>query len=103
MDVGDLGAPAVPVTYHGRSQADFDPELWREWIDRGVAANRRGAWLVPQVAGKPTSLMVGFQSVTHPFAHHKAYQDIAHLPLAERVARLRTTRDAAGPSSVSRR
>jgi N-acyl-D-aspartate/D-glutamate deacylase len=79
----------VPVTY-GVLQADFAPELWREWIDRGVAANRRGAWLVPQVAGKPTSLMVGFQSTTHPFAHHRAYQAIADLPLAERVARLRT-------------
>ena len=79
----------VPVTYQVL-QADFAPDLWREWIDRGVAANRRGAWLVPQVAGKPTSLMVGFQSVTHPFAHHRAYQEIADLPLAERVARLRT-------------
>jgi N-acyl-D-aspartate/D-glutamate deacylase len=79
----------VPVTYQVL-QADFNPELWREWIDRGVAANRRGAWLVPQVAGKPTSLMVGFQSVTHPFAHHRAYQAIADLPLDERVARLRT-------------
>jgi len=79
----------VPVTYQVL-QADFNPELWREWINRGVAANRRGAWLVPQVAGKPTSLMVGFQSVTHPFAHHRAYQEIAHLPLDERVAKLRT-------------
>jgi N-acyl-D-aspartate/D-glutamate deacylase len=78
----------VPVTYQVL-QADFAPDLWREWIDRGVAANRRGAWLVPQVAGKPTSLMVGFQSTTHPFAHHRAYQEIAHLPLDERVARLR--------------
>jgi len=79
----------VPVTYQVL-QADFAPDLWREWIDRGVAANRRGAWLVPQVAGKPTSLMVRFQSVTHPFAHHRAYQEIAGLPLSERVARLRT-------------
>jgi N-acyl-D-amino-acid deacylase len=79
----------VPVTYQVL-QADFNPELWREWIDRGVAANRRGAWLVPQVAGKPTSLMVGFQSVTHPFAHHRAYRAIADLPLDERVARLRS-------------
>ena len=79
----------VPVTY-GVLQADFAPELWREWIDRGVAANRRGGWLVPQVAGKPTSIMVGFQSTTHPFAHHAAYQAIAHLPLPERVVALRT-------------
>jgi N-acyl-D-aspartate/D-glutamate deacylase len=78
----------VPVTYQVL-QADFAPDLWREWIDRGVAANRRGAWLVPQVAGKPTSLMVGFQSATHPFSHHRTYQEIAHLPLPERVARLR--------------
>ena len=79
----------VPVTY-GVLQADFAPELWREWINRGVAANRRGGWLVPQVAGKPTSIMVGFQSTTHPFAHHAAYQAIAHLPLPERMVALRT-------------
>jgi N-acyl-D-amino-acid deacylase len=66
----------VPVTYQVL-QADFAPDLWREWIDRGVAANRQGAWLVPQVAGKPTSLMVGFESATHPFSHHRAYQEIA--------------------------
>jgi len=79
----------VPVTYQVL-QPDFAPDLWREWIDRGVAANRKGAWLVPQVAGKPTSLMFGFESATHPFSHHRAYQDLAGLPLAERVARLRT-------------
>jgi N-acyl-D-aspartate/D-glutamate deacylase len=33
--------------------------------------------------------MVGFQSATHPFSHHQTYQEIAHLPLPERVARLR--------------
>jgi len=79
----------VPVTYQVL-QPDFAPDLWREWVDRGVAANRQGAWLVPQVAGKPTSLMVGFESKTHPFSHHRAYAEIASLPLAERVARLRT-------------
>jgi N-acyl-D-aspartate/D-glutamate deacylase len=42
------------------------------------------------VAGKPTSIMVGFQSTTHPFAHHRAYEEIAHLALEERVARLRS-------------
>jgi N-acyl-D-amino-acid deacylase len=79
----------VPVTYQVL-QPDFAPDLWREWINRGVAANRKGAWLVPQVAGKPTSLMVGFESATHPFSHHRAYQALKGLPLAEQVARLRT-------------
>jgi N-acyl-D-aspartate/D-glutamate deacylase len=79
----------IPVTYQVL-QADFAPDLWRQWIDRGVASNRRGAWLVPQVAGKPTSLMVGFESNAHPFGHHEAYQEIAELQLPERVALLRT-------------
>jgi N-acyl-D-amino-acid deacylase len=77
----------VPVTYQVL-QADFAPELWREWINRGVAANRQGAWLVPQVAGKPTSVMVGFQSATHPFSHHKTFQALKGLPFAEMVAKL---------------
>jgi N-acyl-D-amino-acid deacylase len=77
----------VPVTYQVL-QADFAPELWREWVNRGVAANRQGAWLVPQVAGKPTSVMVGFQSATHPFSHHKTFQALKGLPFAEMVTKL---------------
>jgi N-acyl-D-aspartate/D-glutamate deacylase len=79
----------IPVTYLVL-QNDFAPDVWRDWIDRGLAANRQGAWLVPQVPGKPASVMVGFQSNYHPFAGRQAYKAIADLPLAERVARLRT-------------
>jgi N-acyl-D-aspartate/D-glutamate deacylase len=79
----------IPVTYQVL-QADFSPELWREWIARGLAANRAGAWLVPQVAGKPASVLVGFESTYHPFARHRAYLAIAELPLDERVAKLRS-------------
>jgi N-acyl-D-aspartate/D-glutamate deacylase len=80
---------SIPVTYQVL-QADFAPDLWREWINRGLAANRRGAWLVPQVAGKPASVLVGFESTYHPFASNPAYQAIAHLPFEERIAKLRT-------------
>ncbi len=79
----------VPVTYQVL-QADFAPDLWRDWIGRGLEANRNGAWLVPQVAGKPASLLIGFESTFHPFVHHQAYRAIADLPLDERVAKLRT-------------
>ncbi len=80
----------VPVTYQVL-QADFAPDLWREWIGRGLAANRRGAWLVPQVAGKPASVLVGFESTFHPFVENSAYQAIAELPFEERVAKLGTS------------
>jgi N-acyl-D-amino-acid deacylase len=79
----------VPVTYQ-TLQAEFAPDLWRDWIARGLAANRDGGWLVPQVAGKPASMMVGFDSSYHPFVRHAAYRAVADLPFEERVARLRT-------------
>jgi N-acyl-D-amino-acid deacylase len=77
----------VPVTYQVL-QADFAPDLWRDWIDEGLRANRDGAWLVPQVAGKPASVLVGFESSFHPFVGHAAYQPLVDLPVAERLARL---------------
>lgn len=78
-----------PLTYQVL-QADFMPDQWRQWIARGLEANRKGAWLVPQVAGKPASLLIGLQSTYHPFSDYPAYQAIENLPLAERVARMRT-------------
>jgi N-acyl-D-aspartate/D-glutamate deacylase len=85
----------IPVTYQVL-QADFAPDMWRDWIGRGLEANRGGAWLVPQVAGKPASVLVGFESTYHPFVRHAAYRAIADLPFDERIAKLRTSevRDA---------
>ena len=71
-------------------QNDFTPEAWRELLERSDAANADGAWIVPQVAGRPACALFGWESTIHPFVTHESYQAIAHLPLAERVARLRT-------------
>jgi N-acyl-D-aspartate/D-glutamate deacylase len=79
----------VPVTFQ-TLQTDLAPDLWRSWIDGALAANRAGAWLVPQVAGKPASVLVGFESNYHPFIDHAAYRAIADLPVDERIAALRT-------------
>jgi N-acyl-D-aspartate/D-glutamate deacylase len=78
----------VPVTFQ-TLQTDLAPDLWRSWIDGALAHNRRGAWLVPQVAGKPASVLVGFESNYHPFIGHRAYRAVADLPLDDRLARLR--------------
>ena len=79
----------VPVTYQVL-QPDFAPDLWREWIGAGLAANREGAWLVPQVAGKPTSILVGFESTFHPFVRHASYRALDGLSFKDKVAQLRT-------------
>ncbi len=82
-------ANRVPLTYMV-IDVPFAPDVWRSNIDRGLELNRQGAWLVPQVAGKPASLMVGFESSFHLFSGHAAYRPLADLAYPERLARLRT-------------
>lgn len=77
-----------PVTYMVLD-VPFVPGAWRQSIDHGLELNREGAWLVPQVAGKPASVMVGWDSSYHLFSGHQAYQPLADLPIEERLARLR--------------
>jgi N-acyl-D-amino-acid deacylase len=79
---------SVPVTFQVLD-ADFAPNQGREWINRAMAANRDGAWLVPQVPGKPTSLLVGWDSNFHPFHRYATWQAIAGLPRPQRLAELR--------------
>lgn len=78
----------IPVTYMV-IDVPLTPGGWRTALGRGLAANRDGAWLVPQVAGKPASLMVGWESTYHLFSGHETYKPLASLPLDERVGRLR--------------
>lgn len=77
----------IPVTFQVLA-ADFAPHWWRDWIDRAMSANRQGAWLVPQVAGKPASVLVGFESSFHPFVRNPVYRQYADLPFDERIAAL---------------
>ena len=79
----------VPVTYMVLD-VPRAPGAWRHALDRGLELNREGAWLVPQVAGKPASVMVGFESSFHLFSSHQAYQPLADLPFRQRLAVLRT-------------
>jgi N-acyl-D-aspartate/D-glutamate deacylase len=77
-----------PVTF-ACLQNDVDPEQWRRSLRATEAAAARGARVVPQVAGRPTGLLLGLQSTFHPFADHPTYRaELAALPLAERVRRM---------------
>ncbi len=77
-----------PVTF-ACLQNDQDPEQWRRLLAAAEDAHANGAPVRPQVAGRPTGLLLGLETTFHPFGAHPAYQEIAHLPLPERVARLR--------------
>jgi N-acyl-D-aspartate/D-glutamate deacylase len=77
-----------PVTF-ACLQNDFDSGQWKRLLDASDAIAERGGWLAPQIAARPTSMLMGLQSSVHPFVLHQGYHAVAHLPLAERVARLR--------------
>jgi N-acyl-D-aspartate/D-glutamate deacylase len=78
-----------PVTF-ACLQNELVPDAWRDQLRRTEEANAAGARLVPQVAGRPACLLFGWESTAHPFLFNRAYQKVAALPLAERVAQLRT-------------
>lgn len=77
-----------PVTFL-LMQNDGEPQLWRHLLALADAASRDGASLVPQVATRPFGMLAGHPSRVNPFAARKTYREIAALPFAERIARLR--------------
>jgi N-acyl-D-aspartate/D-glutamate deacylase len=78
-----------PVTF-ACLQNDFDPQQWRRLLRAAEESGGRGARVVPQVAGRPTGLLLGLESTFHPFSDHPTYrEELSRLPLAERVRRMR--------------
>jgi N-acyl-D-amino-acid deacylase len=77
------------VTY-SLSQSPPDPHAYRKALEDAEARAAEGLRIVPQVPCRPTGMLFGLQSSLHPFITHPTYRrDLAHLPLPERVARLR--------------
>lgn len=71
------------------TQNDRAPRRWRETLDTINAATGRGLSITAQIAARPVGLMLGLELSRNPFQTHPSYRAIAHLPLAERLARLR--------------
>jgi N-acyl-D-amino-acid deacylase len=76
-----------PVTF-ACLQNDFDPGQWRRLLGEASRSAAEGGRVTPQVAARPTGLLMGLQSTAHPFLLHPAYREVAHLPLAARVSAL---------------
>lgn len=77
-----------PVTF-ACLQGDHDPKQWRRLLAACEQSAADGGRVTPQVAARPAGLLMGLESSIHPFVVRKAYQALAHLPLEERVARMR--------------
>lgn len=71
------------------AQADVAPEGWRLLLGAIEAAAAEGLPIRAQVAPRPVGVLLGLDLTLNPFSAHPVYREIAHLPHAERVARLR--------------
>jgi N-acyl-D-aspartate/D-glutamate deacylase len=70
-------------------QRDHAPNQWRQIFARSEAAVARGLDVRCQVAARGIGVLLGLEATFHPFMGFPSYKAIAHLPLAERVARMR--------------
>lgn len=70
-------------------QRDQDTEQWRRIIDRAEKAQGEGRDLKLQVAARGIGVLLGLQATFHPFMGYPSYKSISHLPLAERVEKMR--------------
>ena len=78
----------LPITY-ALLQSPFDPDQWKKILAMTDQAVAEGANIHAQIALRPTGLILGWQSTVHPFSLHPSYKEIAELPFAERLARLK--------------
>jgi len=71
------------------TQNDRAPERWRQTLAEINAAAARGLSITAQIAARPVGLLLGLELSRNPFQTHPSYRTIAHLPLNERLIRLR--------------
>jgi len=66
-----------------------DPSQWKRVLARVEAAVENGLNLRVQAAPRPIGVLLGMETTFHPFMGHPTFKAHAHLPLAERVAKLK--------------
>src|SRR2546430_2336031 len=96
MDIGaQLPHAALRVYVMGERGARRDPsteednKAMAQLAAEAVRAGARGLSITAQIAARPVGLLLGLELSRNPFQTHPSYRAIAHLPLAERLARLR--------------
>jgi N-acyl-D-aspartate/D-glutamate deacylase len=77
-----------PVSF-AMLQFDSAPNQWRELVDICHKSYADGADVMAQFAPRPFGILTGHQTEANIFLNRPAYLEIAGLPLAERVARMK--------------
>lgn len=67
----------------------YNPSLPQGMLDLVEEANRDGLPIKAQVFPRPIGMLFGLELSFHPFRFHPSFREIEHLPLTDKVARLR--------------
>ncbi len=78
----------LPVTFTLIVANSGDP-TWEDAITMIEKANAAGGDITAQLLPRPIGLIIGLELSANPFVLYPSYREIAHLPLAERVAEMR--------------
>src|SRR5712672_535013 len=70
-------------------QQHATPELWRSVMDRVEKARNEGAEFVAQTETRSIGMVMSWETTYHTFMGRQAYEKIASLHIAQRLARLR--------------
>jgi len=71
------------------AQGGGNPKGYRILLGAMEDAVADGLDIKAQVAARPVGVLLGLELTMNPFSRHPVYREIAKLPLAERVARLK--------------
>ena len=62
---------------------------WRNILGTIAEANEEGIDLKAQVCGRPVGVLFGLELTNNPFSAHASYKAIDHLPLDDKLEKLR--------------
>jgi len=72
-----------------QAQTSQAPELWRDILGWLREANDNGANIKAQLFPRPIGMIIGLRASANPFCMSPSWAEVAELPLAEKVQRMR--------------
>jgi N-acyl-D-aspartate/D-glutamate deacylase len=85
--MGRMAAETGLTATHIVIQQQSDPQRWRREMAASAEWRRRGARMIPLVAGRPFGVLMAWE-LRHPFRFRPSYEALRHLPHSEQVAQL---------------
>ena len=80
----------LTITYLSGEGSVTNGAGWKEGLESVEEATERGVRIFPQVRGRGTTLLMNLDGSIHPYTLNYAYRDlVGHLPLAERLEKMR--------------